>query len=398
MTVMTAGTSRSILRLLGKSWALAEELFLGRTILMNAIPRLVSKHSLALPVLFAAALLITCSAQLYADKGYWISGCVTDGAGNPVVHAKVVARQVDGQHTGKAETKPLTGCYKVEHLPSGTYLVSLRDDRFAFDHIGPVQAKVDSTLEANHVDLSADPPDTNRLRDAVADALLSARDGYNMEEEAGVPMTSDWSNWGTGLPARIVPGFMKCTIHYRDAMEGPTAVDWCQSWGIRKDATAALYGRMGDAIRAAVGEFPGLRYDEQLEGGSGCADCTQETRWSSPINGAISLRLLVGPRSTYSIHMWLIYNRRLAAQGCASLQRGEGTPINSKAYAAESAKIVAGVQAAIRQQIAAEGRNLLRALITGGAQETVPTPGRLSTFPGNDASTNCFDELGKPRR
>lgn len=90
---------------------------------MNISTRLTLNYVLLWRGLFAAVFSVVRCSQLRADKGYGITGCVTDGAGRPLAHAKVVAKQVGGQHTDRAEPIPSTGCYEMTISSPGITLV-----------------------------------------------------------------------------------------------------------------------------------------------------------------------------------------------------------------------------------------------------------------------------------
>lgn len=137
---------------------------------MDTTTRIGSRHAVQWRGLWILAFAFCCCPQLLAEH-YTIAGCVTDGARSPVGRAKVIAWQVDGtgQHTGKAETDKSSGCYEIHHVPSGIYFISLKDERFAFEHVGPTQAEVRINSEnADRVDLTTELPDAGMLRVGIA--------------------------------------------------------------------------------------------------------------------------------------------------------------------------------------------------------------------------------------
>jgi len=302
----------------------------------------------------------------------------------------------NGEHKGNAETNKSTGCYEIQHLPSGTYLVSLKDDRFGFQHIGATQAEVHiSSQDPDKVDLTTELPAARLLGTGIARALTSARFGFSSEKETGLPMNSYLGDFGSGLPAKILSGFEKCVIHYQSGTGGATAAEWCELNYVRKeDEAIALFGRMADSIRSAVRGAQAFRYDELKGSEGGCVDCTRQADWLSQPNGAISLRLLRS-HSTYSIQLWLIYSQRIAAEICAASAKGALAQTDPRLYQAELAQVASEVEGANRRELHREERNLFRALVVGGTMETAPTPVALTEFPATDISTSCVIAAGK---
>ncbi len=347
---------------------------------------------------FLAMIVCLCPQRLLAEK-YSISGCVTNAAGGPARQETVLAWNVgtdlNDVHNGKAKTDKSNGCYEIQHLPSGTYLVSLKDERFAFPRNGAPQAEVHiSASNVGGVNLRTDVPDPALLRAGVMKALKSARYGYSSEKNTSVPMNSYLGDFGTGVPAKILSGFEKCAIHYLNPVEGATATELCELAYLKKeDESIALFEKVAQSVRSAIGEGQGFRYDELKGGEGGCVDCIRQTEWVSLLNGAVSLRLLSSHGrfsiQTYSVQLWLIYSQRIAAQNCDWIGKGVLTQIDPKVFQSEIARVTTEVNDINRKVLHADARNLLRLLAVGGTLETRPTPVAATEFPAIDVAANC---------
>jgi len=297
----------------------------------------------------------------------------------------------------KADAKKSDGCYEMRNVSEGIYFISLKDDRFeSLRTTSVVQAKVRLFYgDVKDVNLTTELPDSNLLQAGAARALRSANSGFSLERDANVPSGSTWGDWGSGLPANILSGFMKCTIHYHGDFAGATAAEWCALEDIKKeDSAVAFFEKIRNSVHSAVGDVPGFRYDELKEGEGECGNCVRHAEWISPTNGAISLRMFHS-HSLYGIELWLVYSRRMAAESCTAIARGLAAQPDPKMFEADLAKVVSEIQAVVREQVRVGGRNLLRALLIGGTLETAPTPVAVTEFPAPDASITCVGP-GRP--
>jgi len=346
--------------------------------------------------LFVAITLCLCP-KLLAEK-YSISGCVTNSSGGPARQETVLTWNIvtdfHDAHNGKAQTDKSNGCYEIQHLPSGTYLVSLKDKRFAIPTNGVPQAEVHiNGSNVSGVNLRTEVPDPALLRAGITKALKSARYGFSSEKNSGVPMNSYLGDYGTGVPAKILSGFEKCAIHYLNPTEGAIATELCELAELRNEESIALFDKMAQSVRSAVADAQGFRYDELKAGEGGCVDCIRQTEWLSLLNGAVSPRLLSFQGrfriQTFSVQLWLIYSQRITAQNCDAIAKSVSAQADPKVFQPEIARVTTEVNDINRKVLHAQLRNMLRLLAIGGTLETPPTPVAATEFPAIDVSANC---------
>ncbi len=346
--------------------------------------------SFGVVVLMLCALSVCWRAPVFAKDSFSIEGCVVDGSGKPAPNVKVLALQVGSVNVGKAVTNAPDGCYRILRLAPGNYLMSLRDERFVPDHIGPVQAEVHVGEAAqDNVNLRTDAPDERALQAAISNALHAASAGYQTEEQLDDMMDPSRSDNMSAVPAKILPGFSQCAIHFGDEGHGPTAAEWCRSAGMKEESEAvALFQRIEGAINAAVAVTPDLLFAKLNIGGPMCEECRREIWWGSPMNGAISLRLLSFHGTTFT-QLWLTYNRWLAEEVCTSKWSRKEEAADLLVYQTESVAIAVITDATVRMQTAAAAQSGSPVLSAGRRGGSKPRPERRFDFPAWKKGMSC---------